>query len=101
MYSNDVVNRFHADCIGSGLPPCSVFIQAPRRKERCTDKLRGPEVERWFGVEDGSDPALENEWNFLPFMALTDGAHAYVLNNFSVQGESEGPMAERAWADMN
>ena len=39
---------------------------------------RGPEVEQWFGVADGSDPAAENNWQLLPFMALSDGAHAYV-----------------------
>ncbi|KAL2137229.1 hypothetical protein VTI74DRAFT_6440 [Chaetomium olivicolor] len=37
---------------------------------------RGPEVERWFGVEDGRDPAAEYDWTLLPFMALSDGAHA-------------------------
>ncbi|KAG4026196.1 hypothetical protein MFRU_043g00030 [Monilinia fructicola] len=37
---------------------------------------RGPEVEYWFGAEEGSDPALDNEWPLLPFMALSDGAHA-------------------------
>ena len=37
---------------------------------------RGPEVENWFGVEDGFDPAIEYEWTLLPFMALSDGAHA-------------------------
>ncbi|KAK4140857.1 late secretory pathway protein AVL9 [Dichotomopilus funicola] len=37
---------------------------------------RGPEVERWFGVEDGHDPAAEYDWTLLPFMALSDGAHA-------------------------
>lgn len=37
---------------------------------------RGPEVETWFGVEEGSDPAVEYDWNLLPFMALSDGAHA-------------------------
>ncbi|ESZ95683.1 hypothetical protein SBOR_3903 [Sclerotinia borealis F-4128] len=36
---------------------------------------RGPEVEYWFGAEDGTDPAVENEWPLLPFMALSDGAH--------------------------
>ncbi|KAM0139838.1 hypothetical protein ACHAP3_002898 [Botrytis cinerea] len=37
---------------------------------------RGPEVEYWFGAEEGTDPAVENEWPLLPFMALSDGAHA-------------------------
>ena len=37
---------------------------------------RGPEVERWFGAEDDSDPAVEFDWPLLPFMALSDGAHA-------------------------
>ncbi|KAL9108256.1 MAG: hypothetical protein Q9227_006994 [Pyrenula ochraceoflavens] len=37
---------------------------------------RGPEVEFWLGAEDGKDPAEENEWALLPFMALSDGAHA-------------------------
>ncbi|KAI0008590.1 transport protein Avl9-domain-containing protein [Xylariaceae sp. FL0662B] len=37
---------------------------------------RGPEVERWFGVAEGQDPAAEWDWSLLPFMALSDGAHA-------------------------
>ena len=37
---------------------------------------RGPEVENWFGVADGFDPAVEFGWSLLPFMALSDGAHA-------------------------
>ncbi|PQE31286.1 transporter avl9 protein [Rutstroemia sp. NJR-2017a WRK4] len=37
---------------------------------------RGPEVESWFGAEEGTDPAVDNEWPLLPFMALSDGAHA-------------------------
>ncbi|KKY22201.1 putative lalv9 family protein [Diplodia seriata] len=37
---------------------------------------RGPEVETWIGVEHGSDPSAENDWPLLPFMALSDGAHA-------------------------
>ena len=39
---------------------------------------RGPEIESWFGVPEGTDPAVENDWSFLPFMALSDGAHTYV-----------------------
>ena len=42
-------------------------------------KCRGPEVESWFGVESDSDPAIDNDWSFLPFMALSDGAHAYAF----------------------
>ncbi|CAG7564749.1 unnamed protein product [Fusarium equiseti] len=37
---------------------------------------RGPEVENWFGVEEGTDPAADYSWPLLPFMALSDGAHA-------------------------
>ncbi|KAI1253395.1 hypothetical protein MGN70_005603 [Eutypa lata] len=37
---------------------------------------RGPEVEKWFGVEEDRDPAAEYDWTLLPFMALSDGAHA-------------------------
>lgn len=37
---------------------------------------RGPEVERWFGVAEGEDPAVDYDWPLLPFMALSDGAHA-------------------------
>jgi hypothetical protein len=40
---------------------------------------RGPEVEAWIGLNEGEDPADEHEWPLLPFMALSDGAHAYVL----------------------
>lgn len=34
-------------------------------------------MESWIGVPEGSDPATENEWSLLPFMALADGAHSY------------------------
>jgi hypothetical protein len=37
---------------------------------------RGPEVETWFGVPEGDDPAVKYDWSLLPFMALSDGAHA-------------------------
>ncbi|EAW07537.1 putative Avl9 protein [Aspergillus clavatus NRRL 1] len=36
---------------------------------------RGPEIELCIG-EDGTDIATENDWSLLPFMALSDGAHA-------------------------
>lgn len=37
---------------------------------------RGPEVESWFGAAEGADPAVDYNWSLLPFMALSDGAHA-------------------------
>jgi hypothetical protein len=37
---------------------------------------RGPEVESWYGVPDGADPSVDYGWGLLPFMALSDGAHA-------------------------
>ena len=37
---------------------------------------RGPEVEKWFGAPEGTDPAVDYGWSLLPFMALSDGAHA-------------------------
>lgn len=37
---------------------------------------RGPEVESWFGADEGADPAAKYGWGLLPFMALSDGAHA-------------------------
>ncbi|PHH74757.1 hypothetical protein CDD82_4797 [Ophiocordyceps australis] len=37
---------------------------------------RGPEVETWFGAEPATDPASDYAWPLLPFMALSDGAHA-------------------------
>lgn len=40
------------------------------------DSTRGPEIELCFG-DEGTDPATENDWSLLPFMALSDGAHMY------------------------
>lgn len=37
---------------------------------------RGPEVESWFGAAERVDPAVDYNWSLLPFMALSDGAHA-------------------------
>lgn len=36
---------------------------------------RGPEIEHWVGCPEGSDPAAENDWHLIPYMALPDGAH--------------------------
>ncbi|KAJ5361418.1 hypothetical protein N7541_002262 [Penicillium brevicompactum] len=35
---------------------------------------RGPEIEHCI-ADEGTDPAIENDWSLLPFMALSDGAH--------------------------
>lgn len=40
------------------------------------ENARGPEIELWLGAEEGTDPAADNDWSLLPFMALSDGAHA-------------------------
>lgn len=50
---------------------------------------RGPEIESWFGVGDETDPAAENEWSFLPFMALSDGAHAYDAHSTGSHTDAE------------
>lgn len=63
------------------------MIQQPRKG---LIYLRGPEIECWIGVEDGRDPAVENDWSLLPFMALSDGAHAYVFLGSSVERERSG-----------
>ncbi|KAL8653456.1 MAG: hypothetical protein Q9210_002089 [Variospora velana] len=56
---------------------------------------RGPEIENWFGVEDGVDPATDHDWSSLPFMALSDGAHASTedFSYFTLprRSSSEGP----------
>lgn len=39
-------------------------------------------MESWFGVDDGIDPAVDNEWPLLPFLALSDGAHLYDCPTF-------------------
>ncbi|CAI7674073.1 unnamed protein product [Penicillium manginii] len=35
---------------------------------------RGPEIEHCIANE-GANPATDNDWSLLPFMALSDGAH--------------------------
>ena len=39
-----------------------------------TRSRRGPEIEHCI-ADEGTDPAVENDWSLLPFMALSDGAH--------------------------
>ncbi|CZT19854.1 related to Avl9 protein [Ramularia collo-cygni] len=36
---------------------------------------KGPEIQEWIGAEDGIDPAAQNDWGLIPYMALPDGAH--------------------------
>lgn len=37
---------------------------------------RGPEIETWIGAPPGRDPAEDNDWGLIPYMALPDGAHS-------------------------
>lgn len=58
---------------------------------------RGPEIESWFGVEDGVDPAVDNDWAYLPFMALADGIHAYGLRRLGIGTGSEQMQIHRGF----
>lgn len=37
---------------------------------------RGPEIELWIGAPPAHDPAADNDWGLIPYMALPDGAHS-------------------------
>ena len=66
--------------------------QAHGRGESYTKGLtiaRGPEIESWFGIGDSTDPAAENDWSFIPFMALSDGAHAYDARQSGARTDAE------------
>ncbi|KAI4210075.1 MAG: hypothetical protein LQ351_007065 [Letrouitia transgressa] len=54
---------------------------------------RGPEIERWFGVDNGNDPATDNDWALLPFMALSDGSHTSTedFSYFTLRATSTSP----------
>ncbi|KAH0597557.1 hypothetical protein MHUMG1_04936 [Metarhizium humberi] len=60
---------------------------------------RGPEVETWFGADEGVDPAIKYNWPLLPFMALSDGAHASTVQKAVVviadSPQSFGMLRER------
>lgn len=66
-------------------PLIYVTVLRPTRANLYLDKtdwddssceLRGPEIEHCIG-DEGTNPAAENDWSLLPFMALSDGAHLY------------------------
>ena len=73
--STQDVEQFQPCRLYRWLSSCSVSNSIAEDEGNHLQTDRGPEVETWFGVEDGSDPALDNDWSFLPFMALSDGAH--------------------------
>jgi hypothetical protein len=72
---------------GSGFAPLVTVVGFHHARLECAFQLglymadseciRGPEVESWYGAKEGTDPAIDHEWPLLPFMALSDGAHAY------------------------
>lgn len=58
-------------------PPNTCNAPPPCRTQLTHDsRTRGPEIELCI-ADEGSDPALDNDWSLLPFMALSDGAHTY------------------------
>ncbi|KAK2744169.1 late secretory pathway protein avl9 [Myotisia sp. PD_48] len=72
-----VVDFHHARHVPSSYPYNRTARFAPpvaQHKHHTADNL-GPEVEYWF-CNDGVDPVKKNDWNLLPFMAMSDGAHA-------------------------
>ena len=59
---------------------------------------RGPEIELWIGAKPGRDPAEDNDWGLIPYMALPDGAHS-LTEEFSYftlvhKGKKEGVAKE-------
>ena len=57
---------------GESSPP----LTEGRSTNNCRVLDRGPEIELCIG-DEGTDATTENDWSLLPFMALSDGAHAY------------------------
>jgi hypothetical protein len=59
---------------------------------------RGPEIELWIGSKPGRDPAEDNDWGLIPYMALPDGAHS-LTEEFSyftlVQKKRNGSIADQ------
>ncbi|KAJ5950564.1 uncharacterized protein N7479_008977 [Penicillium vulpinum] len=53
----------------------------------------GPEIEHCI-ADEGSDPATENDWSLLPFMALSDGAHLYDIPQSPTNISSPPPLAQ-------
>jgi hypothetical protein len=63
---------------------------------------RGPEIEHWIGAPLGRDPAEDNDWGLIPYMALPDGAHS-LTEEFSYftlvhKGQSQEKKEESAGA---
>ncbi|CAN8102983.1 unnamed protein product [Discula destructiva] len=61
---------------GSSTPSSTIKSFVPLVTVIDFHHARGPEVESWFGAAEGTDPAVDYGWSLLPFMALSDGAHA-------------------------
>ena len=76
-YNDGSHHQLCAHCLRRRIPPREASPDHVRESYEGLTFARGPEIESWFGVRDRIDPAAENEWSFLPFMALSDGAHAY------------------------
>ena len=68
-------------------------ISSPFADQSISD--RGPEVEFWV-AKAGEDLYENNDWSLLPFLALSDGAHASVEDfaYFTVKRQSLGHPTE-------
>ncbi|RMZ77462.1 hypothetical protein DV738_g4355, partial [Chaetothyriales sp. CBS 135597] len=59
----------------SSQPPPKINLFQPQVCVVDFHHARGPEVEFWL-TEEGNRLYAKNDWSLLPFMALSDGAHA-------------------------
>jgi hypothetical protein len=68
-----LLSRGHAKCLcaASALAAGTAWVEL--HANVC---CRGPEIEHCIG-DEGMNPAADNDWSLLPFMALSDGAHLY------------------------
>ena len=89
MLYDGVHHPLCAHCLRRRVPPREASTFHIRESHQRLIADRGPEIESWFGVGDGTDPAAENEWSFLPFMALSDGAHAYDAHPIGPYADAE------------
>lgn len=87
-------------------PTTTTSSSSPSSKEHFTPLVcvvdfhhaRGPEIEHWIGAPPGRDPAEDNDWGLIPYMALPDGAHSLTeeFSYFTLVHKGKGKKEEGA-----